>query len=195
MKKAVLIAALVIGGLAMVWAVNVKKTPDNIPTEVEASAAEQAELKQAFDAIAEAYDKNRTGTLERFFGLTRKEREAIRCMEGQDPVKSSLELLREHGRKLSVTDVKYIAVEHVPSRFYITGRLNGEQPVRFVLNKQSKGYRLVGIAKYDPADKKRLFPEGRRTGPPYPRLLPFFVFSRISKFFSKKICFFQLSLS
>lgn len=57
MKKAVLIAALVIGGLAMVWAVNVKKTPDNIPTEVEASAAEQAELKQAFDAIAEAYDK------------------------------------------------------------------------------------------------------------------------------------------
>lgn len=42
-------------GLAMVWAVNVKKTPDNIPTEVEASAAEQAELKQAFDAIAEAY--------------------------------------------------------------------------------------------------------------------------------------------
>lgn len=152
MKKAVLIAALVIGGLAMVWAVNVKKTPDNIPTEVEASAAEQAELKQAFDAIAEAYDKNRTGTLERFFGLTRKEREAIRCMEGQDPVKSSLDLLREHGRKLSVTDVKYIAVEHVPSRFYITGKLNGEQPVRFVLNKQSKGYRLVGIAKYDPAE-------------------------------------------
>ena len=51
MKKAVLIAALVIGGLAMVWAVNVKKTPDNIPTEVEASAAEQAELKQVAAGI------------------------------------------------------------------------------------------------------------------------------------------------
>ena len=152
MKKAVLIAALVIGGLVMVWAVNVKRTPDNIPTEVEASAAEQAELKQALDAITEAYDKKRTGMLERFFGLTRKEREASRCMEGQDPVKSGIDLLREHGRKLSVTDVKYIAVEHVPSRFYITGKLNGEQPVRFVLNKHSKGYRLVGIAKYDPAE-------------------------------------------
>ena len=129
-----------------------RRPGDGVGRQCEENAGEQAELKQAFDAIAEAYDKNRTGTLERFFGLTRKEREAIRCMEGQDPVKSSLELLREHGRKLSVTDVKYIAVEHVPSRFYITGKLNGEQPVRFVLNKQSKGYRLVGIAKYDPAE-------------------------------------------
>ncbi len=150
MKKAVLITALMIGGLMMVWAVNAKKTPDNIPTEVEASAAEQTELKQVFDAITEAYDKKHTGTLERFFGLTRKEREAIRCLEGQDPVQSSLDLLKAHGRKLAMTDVKYIAVENIPSRFYITGKLNGEQPVRFVLNKQSQGYRLVGIAEYEP---------------------------------------------
>ncbi|WP_288592950.1 hypothetical protein [uncultured Victivallis sp.] len=152
MKKTVLITALMIGGLMMVWAVNAKKTPDNIPTEVEASAAEQTELKQVLDAITEAYDKKRTSTLERFFGLTRKEREAIRCIEGQDPIQSSLDLLKAHGRKLAMTDVKYIAVENVPAQFYISGKLNGEQPVRFVLNKHSKGYRLVGIAKYDPVE-------------------------------------------
>ncbi len=119
--------------------------PDETPQEVEASAGDRAALERMLDAVLTAHNQSRTADLERLFGLSARKRDVIRGMDGEDPVKSSLELLARHGKKLSVTDAEYLAVKDIPSRFYITGSLNGKQRIRLIVNKRDGGYRLLGI--------------------------------------------------
>ena len=151
MKKT-LIALALLAGVAAALAVNLRWEPQCLPAEVAASENQANELKQVFEAIRTAYDRNRIATLERFFGLTKREREVLRCTEGVDPVQAGLDLLKAHGRKLELTEVEYIAVEHMPARFYIAGKLNGERAVRFVLHRSGRGFRLQGIVPSPPAE-------------------------------------------
>ncbi len=145
LKRKLLVAVALVAGMAMAFAMNVKRTPSLVQREVEALPTQQEELKQIMDGITDAYNRNKTSKFEKFFGLSSKKREELRQSEGQDPVKASLELLKKHGRKLVLDDIKFIAVENLPARFYVAGKLNGTQPVRFVFNKRNDSYHLLGI--------------------------------------------------